>query len=97
MEELLKEDKEEILKKLEELSDRIQGINIAEYIELVRSPKKMLFINFISGLARGLGIAIGATVLGAIFLIVLLNLAQSNIPLIAEFVAKIIKIVETYL
>lgn len=94
---MLKEDKEEILKKLEELSDRIQGINIAEYIELVRSPKKMLFINFISGLARGLGIAIGATVLGAIFLIVLLNLAQSNIPLIAEFVAKIIKIVETYL
>lgn len=97
MEEVLKEDKEEILKKLEELADKIQDINIAEYIELVRSPKKMLFINFISGLARGLGIAIGATVLGAIFLIVLLNLAQSNIPLIAEFVAKIIKIVETYL
>jgi len=94
---VLKEDKEEILKKLEELADKIQDINIAEYIELVRSPKKMLFINFISGLARGLGIAIGATVLGAVFLIILLNLAQSNIPLIAEFVAKIIKIVETYL
>lgn len=94
---MLKEDKEEILKKLEELADKIQDINIAEYIELVRSPKKMLFINFISGLARGLGIAIGATVLGAVFLIILLNLAQSNIPLIAEFVAKIIKIVETYL
>ena len=94
---MLKEDKEEILRKLEELADKIQDINIAEYIELVRSPRKMLFINFISGLARGLGVAIGATVLGAIFLIVLLNLAQSNIPLIAEFVAKIIKIVETYL
>ncbi|MFW6287517.1 MAG: DUF5665 domain-containing protein [bacterium] len=94
---MLKEDKEEILEKLEELSDRIQKINIAEYIELVRSPIKMLYINLISGLARGLGIAIGATVLGAIFLIVLLNLAQSNIPVIAEFVAKIIKIVETYL
>lgn len=94
---MLKGDKQEILEKLEELSDRIQEINIAEYIELVRSPRKMLYINFISGLARGLGIAIGATVLGAIFLIVLLNLAQSNIPVIAEFVAKIIKIVETYL
>lgn len=85
------------MKKLEELADKIQDINIAEYIELVRSPKKMLYINFISGLARGLGIAIGATLLGAIFLIILLNLAQSNIPLIAEFVARIIKIVETYL
>ncbi len=63
----------------------------------MRSPGRMLVINFISGLARGLGIAIGATVLGALFLIILFDLAQSNIPLIAEFVARIIKIVETYL
>lgn len=91
------DEKEEIMEKLEELSERIQGINIAEYIELVRSPRRMIYINFISGLARGLGIAIGATVLGAIFLTILINIAQSNIPLIAEFVAKIIKIVETYL
>lgn len=94
---MIVDDKEEIMEKLDELSERIQSINIAEYIELVRSPRKMLFINFISGLARGLGVAIGATVLGAIFLIILLRLAQTNIPLIAEFVAKIIKIVETYL
>ena len=94
---MLKDEKDEIIKKLDELSERIQGINISEYIELIRSPGRMLLINFISGLARGLGIAIGATVLGAIFLIILLNIAQSNIPLIAEFVARIIKIVETYL
>ncbi|MDI3546392.1 MAG: hypothetical protein PWR10_44 [Halanaerobiales bacterium] len=94
---MIVDDKEEIMEKLDELSERIQSINIAEYIELVRSPRKMLFINFISGLARGLGVAIGATVLGAIFLIILFRLAQTNIPLIAEFVAKIIKIVETYL
>lgn len=94
---MLKDNKEEILIKLEEISDKIQNINIAEYIELVRSPWRMMFINFISGLARGLGIAIGATVLGALFLIILLKLAQSNIPLIAEFVARLIKIVETYL
>lgn len=96
-EKMFVEEKEEILKKLEELSERIQSINVAEYIELVRSPWRMMLVNFISGLARGLGIAIGATVLGAIFLIILFNLAQSNIPVIAEFVAKIVKIVETYL
>ena len=94
---MIKTDKQEILEKLEELAERIQDINIAEYIELVRSPRRMLLINFVAGLARGLGIAIGATVLGAIFLFFLFGLAQSNIPLIAEFVAKIIKIVETYM
>ena len=91
------EERDEIMKKLEEISERMQGLNLAEYIEMVRSPRRMLVINFVSGLARGLGIAIGATVLGAIFLVFLLGLAQSNIPVIAEFVARIIKIVETYL
>jgi hypothetical protein len=94
---MVTDNQEKILHKLEELSDRIQRIKNAEYSELVRSPRRMLMINFISGLARGLGIAIGATVLGAIFLILLFQLAQTNIPLIAEFVARIIKIVETYL
>jgi hypothetical protein len=94
---MVTDNQERILQKLEELSDRIQRIKNAEYSELVRSPGRMLMINFISGLARGLGIAIGATVLGAIFLILLFRLAQTNIPLIAEFVARIIKIVETYL
>jgi hypothetical protein len=94
---MVTDNQERILQKLEELSDRIQRIKNAEYSELVRSPGRMLMINFISGLARGLGIAIGATVLGAIFLIILFRLAQTNIPLIAEFVARIIKIVETYL
>ncbi|HHU92301.1 MAG TPA: hypothetical protein GXZ20_04065 [Halanaerobiaceae bacterium] len=94
---MTEEEKDEIMRKLIEISERIQSINLVEYIELVRSPGRMLVINFISGLARGLGIAIGATVLGALFLIILFDLAQSNIPLIAEFVARIIKIVETYL
>ena len=76
------EERDEIMKKLEEISEWIQGLNLAEYIEMVRSPRRMLVINFVSGLARGLGIAIGATVLGAIFLIILLDLAESNIPLI---------------
>ena len=67
------EERDEIMKKLEEISEWIQGLNLAEYIEMVRSPRRMLVINFVSGLARGLGIAIGATVLGAIFLIILLD------------------------
>ncbi|MFW5988567.1 MAG: DUF5665 domain-containing protein, partial [bacterium] len=96
-EQLNKQDKKELEKKMNILLQRMEGLRIGEYIELVHSPRRMLIISFISGLARGLGFAIGATVLGAAFLIVLLNIAQSNIPVIAEFVARIIKIVETYL
>ena len=86
-----------ILEKLNQIAERIHSIQVAEYIELVRSPRRMIIINFIAGLARGFGFAIGATVLGAIFLIFLFKLGQLNLPVIGEFIARIVKIVQTYL
>ncbi len=86
-----------ILRKVEELSKQVQGITLAEYVEMIRSPRRMIIINFLSGLARGLGVAIGATVLGAMFLVILFRLGQMNLPLIGAFIARIIKIVQTYL
>ena len=86
-----------IYKKLEELSDRVQGNTIAEYVEMLRSPRRMIFINFIAGLARGFGIAIGATLLGAVFLFVLFRLASLNLPVIGRFIAEIVVIVQSFL
>ena len=86
-----------ILKKLDEISEKMQKFTLAEYKEMIESPWRMIFINFISGLARGLGVAIGATLLGAIFLVFLFRLASLNLPVIGQFIARIVKIVERYL
>ena len=86
-----------ILEKLDNINERIQGITLAEYVEMIRSPKKMILINFLAGLARGFGIAIGATVLAAIFFIILIKIGQLNLPVIGKFIARIIKVVEAYL
>ncbi|MGM0436860.1 MAG: DUF5665 domain-containing protein [Bacillota bacterium] len=92
-----KETESKILKKLDKLNEKIQGITLAEYTEMLKSPKRMIWVNFLAGLARGLGIAVGATVLGALFLIILFKLGQLNLPVIGQFIARIIKIVEMYL
>ncbi len=86
-----------ILKKLDHISERINGITLAEYTEMLESPYRMILINFISGLARGLGIAVGATFLGAIFLFILFRIGQYNLPVIGKIIAHLIKIVQTYL
>jgi len=86
-----------ILERLDKISDHINGMTMAEYHEMIKSPHRMILVNFVAGLARGLGIAIGATFLGAIFLVVLFRLGQLNLPLIGELIARIIKIVQTYL
>ena len=92
-----KELNKKILNKLDKLSQRMNGITLAEYVEMVKSPKRMIIINFLAGLARGLGIAVGATVLGAIFLLVLFRMAQLNLPVIGEFIARLVRVVQTYL
>ena len=86
-----------VLNKLEELSERIEGITIAEYVEMIRSPRRMIFINFVAGLARGFGIAMGATLLGAIFLFVLFRVAQLNLPVIGRYIAELVVIVNSFL
>ncbi len=79
--------------KLNKILSKIENTEIAEYIQLVNNPRRMLFINFISGLARGFGLAIGFFVLGAIMVWLLGRLAVWNIPVVGDYVTEIVKIV----
>lgn len=79
------------------LSINMEKMKLAEYVDLLHSPWRLLWVNFISGIARGLGIAIGFAILGAILLIVLQKLVDLNIPLIGGFVADIVEIVQQQL
>lgn len=48
---------------------------------------------FGQGVIKGLGGAVGFTILGAIVMAILTSLAAQNIPVIGDFIAKIIEIV----
>ncbi|SDL38127.1 DUF5665 domain-containing protein [Halarsenatibacter silvermanii] len=88
---------EEIMERLEEISHDVHKFTLADYIKFIKSPRKMVLINFISGLARGLGIAVGITFLGAIFLLILIRMAEANIPVIGEFLARLIQVIQNHL
>ena len=84
-------------KKLDQLSMDMEKMKLAEYVDLLQHTKKLLYINFISGVARGLGIAVGFAVLGALMIYLLRWLQVLNIPVIGGFIAEIIKIVQLHL
>ncbi len=88
---------EKINGRMEDITERIEEIGIEDYFDLLKSPRRLLFTNFIVGLARGLGFAVGATILGAIFLMVLFRLGELNLPVIGEFIARVIRIVQEFL
>ena len=79
---------------LEKLVHHLESFRIAEYMDLLERPAKLILINFVAGLAKGLGIAIGATVIFALLLSFLQSLILLNLPGIGGFIAEIVHIVE---
>ncbi|MDD4568943.1 MAG: DUF5665 domain-containing protein [Tepidanaerobacteraceae bacterium] len=95
----MKDDKifSELNKKIDELSLRIEKLNLAEYVEILRNPKRLLYVNFLGGVARGFGTAIGFTLLGAFVIYILQRMVVLRLPIIGTFIADIIKIVQKQL
>jgi len=88
------------IKQVKILSSRIQQLSISlekakimEYVNLMEDPKRLLILNFVAGLARGLGIAVGFSILGAVAILILRRLVVLNLPLIGDFIAELIKLV----
>jgi len=84
-------------KKIERLAVNIEKLNLAEYLDVLRNPKRLLYLNFLGGIARGFGMAVGFTLLGALALYILQRLVVLRLPIIGDFIADIVKIVQVEL
>ncbi len=85
---------EKLRQKVAELAVSMEKMKLAEYVELLNSPWRLIWVNFISGIARGLGIAIGFAILGAVIILILQRLVELNLPVIGGFIADIVQIVQ---
>ncbi len=79
--------------KINEVERKLERANIAEFMRLLHKPARLIYLNFLGGLARGFGIAIGLTIIASLFLVVLTRLAELNLPVIGEFIANLVRIV----
>jgi len=80
-------------RKIDQLALAMEKMKLAEYMEYMNDTKRLLKINFMAGIARGFGMAVGLTVLGAVFIIMLRRLVMLNLPLIGDFIAEIVRTV----
>ncbi len=85
---------QDVKEKISQWMEATERLRLAEYIEYIDNKKRMLFIHFIGGVARGLGMAVGFTILGAIVILMLQDLAARNLPVIGDFLAKIVSMVQ---
>ena len=83
-----------LLKRLDGLVSALEAMGLDEYLARRNDRKRMLLSNLALGVAKGLGMAVGFTILGAVLFMLLKRVATANLPIIGEFIAQIVDIVE---
>ncbi len=93
----MKESDTAMAKRMKEYLRALEGLQLPEYLRYVQDTRRLMRTQFIAGLFRGLGMAVGFTILGAVLVMVLQALAQHNLPVIGDFLARIVAIVQSRL
>jgi len=79
------------------VSEQLERTRIADYALLLNKPWRLLWLNLISGVSRGIGIALGFTFFAATIIYVLQVLGALNLPIIGDYIADIVRIVQRQL
>ena len=67
---------------------------LAEFSSYLHDRKHLLWLNFLAGLMRGCGFAVGFSILGAVVVVIARKLALDNLPVIGEFFAEVVRMVQ---
>lgn len=78
-------------------SRQLEKSKIVEYTELLHRPWRLIWLNLLGGTARGVGIAIGFTFFAATIIYILQLLGALNLPIIGDYIADIVRIVQRQL
>ena len=80
--------------KLDEHLMQRERLRLPEYIRFLENRKRFYLMQLLAGVVRGFGSAIGFTLLGAVLIWLLQGLAQRNLPVIGDFLADVVNLVQ---
>ncbi|ANS77205.1 hypothetical protein AWM70_11200 [Paenibacillus yonginensis] len=79
------------------LANELEKSRIADYTQLLHRPFRLIWLNLLSGTARGVGYGIGLTLFGATIIYLLQALGALNLPIIGDYIADLVRIVQRQL
>lgn len=83
------------MQKIDLLIQRLDSSGIADYVKLSQKTWKILWLNFLSGIARGLGFTVGSAFVLAVIYKILSRIISMNIPLITEWLQSFILMMQS--
>ena len=84
-----------LAERVERIIDAAERMRLGEYVRYQSNRKARLRDAFWEGVLRGLGFMVGFSLIGALLIYVLQALMRANIPLIGDYLAKGVMLVES--
>lgn len=81
--------------RVERIIDAAERMRLGEYVRYQSDRKARLRDAFWEGVLRGLGFMVGFSLIGALLVYLLQALMRANIPLIGDYLAKVVMLVES--
>lgn len=78
------------------LIDAMERARLAEYAMYFEKPWRLLGMNFLIGLARGLGTTIGLALVLALLVYIAQEIISANLPGISQWLADLLGLVQSY-
>ena len=85
---------EKLMKNIDQLNFNLTKNNLIDLAEILGNRKELLIRNLIAGMAKGIGIGIGFSILTAELVIILQKIVTLNIPVIGDYITDIVEIVD---
>jgi hypothetical protein len=85
---------EERYSQLERMAQLLERMRIGEYVNNFNRPMRIIWLNLLSGIAKGVGLTIGATLVIAIIFKLLGVLISMNIPYLTDVLQDVVQIVK---
>ncbi len=76
--------KKEKITQLEKLADRLERMRFGDYVTSLNKTSRLIWLNLIAGISRGVGLTIGATFVIAIIFKIITAVINLNVPYLSE-------------
>ena len=80
---------------LEKIACHFEKIRLADYIETMNKPGRIIWVNLLAGISRGVGLTVGATLVIAILFKILSAIISMNIPYLTDMLQEVVQIIKT--
>ena len=87
--------RKEKITQLEKLADRLERMRFGDYVTNLNKTSRIVWINLMAGISRGVGLTIGATLVIAIIFKIISAVVSMNVPYLSPMMQEIKQTLES--